>query len=422
MQRWVAEPHHQPQEAPLLPHHGPSAAAPDPTSGEKEEDESTAEDNYDGVLRLPTPKLRFNTSRQIGGYVTNFDFLPLYGGTGTGEGEAKFLCVDGNGMASLYDIEAATVEMMPRLNKKPDPWWNPVSLCVTHTTAAAEDDPSRPDVAHDPDRPDALYVMDRKGHSFEVFVYGDPNPPSPSKFMDEWYRDRVHRNSCVWHWRELPSPPIVLDEANNYHRRGRDPVSVESYALVHGHDSEEDASSSNTTIYVSFEPTASTRERPEPNPAAGTYCFDTRTGEWTKAGDWKLPFWSRALHVPELGNNLLFGFENIGFHIHPHFTVVDISGAMRMDGPAPALRHAWIEIDPPSGWHETNRSMVYLGDGKFCIHRSFNIMEMDGWGSGTECVDTVVLLTGVEVVREGSRLRMVKHKSKRLDTLIHSIL
>ena len=66
--------------------------------------------------------------------------------------------------------------------------------------------------------------------------------------------------------------------------------------------------------------------------------------------------------------------------------------------------------------------MVYLGDGKFCIHRSFNIMEMDGWGSDTECVDTVVLLTGVEVVREGSRLRMVKHKSKRLDTLIHSIL
>lgn len=42
-------------------------------------------------------------------------------------------------------------------------------------------------------------------------------------------------------------------------------------------------------------------------------------------------------------------------------------------------------------------------------------MEMDGWGSGTECVDTVVLLTGVEVVREGSKLRMVKHKSKRLD-------
>lgn len=229
-----------------------------PAANREEDDDSTAEENYDGVLRLPTPKLRFKTSRQMGGYLTNFDFLPFYGGTGTGEGEEKFLCVDGNGMASLYDIEAATVEMMPRLNKKPDPWWNPVSLCVTHTTAAAEDDPSRPD---------ALYVMDRKGHSFEAFVYGDPNPPSPSKFMDEWYRDSVHRDRCVWHWRQLPPPPIVVDEANNYHHRGRDPISVESYALVHGHGGEEDASSSNNTICVSFS-TGSRDERPDLTPSA----------------------------------------------------------------------------------------------------------------------------------------------------------
>ena len=133
-------------------------------------------------------------------------------------------------------------------------------------------------------------------------------------------------------------------------------------------------------------------------------------------------FWSRALHVPELGSDLLFGFKNTYFHTHSCFSAVDVSGAMRMDGSAPALRHAWVEINTPSGCLEQDRGMVYLGDGKFCIHRTFNIMEMDGWGSGTECVDTVVLLTGVELVREGSRLRMIKHKSKRLDTLIHSIL
>ncbi|KAF7092390.1 hypothetical protein CFC21_094893 [Triticum aestivum] len=227
--------------------------------------------------------------------------------------------------------------------------------------------------------PDALYVMDRKGHSFEAFVYGDPDPPPPSRFMDEWYRDRAHRDRCVWHWRDLPPPPIVVDEGDNYY-----------------HDL---------------------------TPLSGTYCFNTRTGEWTKAGDWKLPFWSRALHVPELGSDLLFGFENTYFHIHSCFSAVDVSGARRMDGSAPALRHAWVKIDPPSGWHEQDRSMVYLGDGKFCIHRSFDIMETYGWSSGhEERVDTVVLLTGVEVVREGSRLRMVKHKSKRLDTYIASIL
>ncbi|XBH81985.1 hypothetical protein VPH35_107459 [Triticum aestivum] len=61
---------------------------------------------------------------------------------------------------------------------------------------------------------------------------------------------------------------------------------------------------------------------------------------------------------------------------------------------------------------------------RFCIHRSFDIMETDGWGSDEERVDTVVLLTGVEVevVRDGSGLQMIKHKSKRLDSDIYDVL
>uniref|UniRef100_R7W806 Uncharacterized protein n=1 Tax=Aegilops tauschii TaxID=37682 RepID=R7W806_AEGTA len=517
--------------------------------------ESTEEENYNGVLKLPAAKLRVNTSPQL--RTTTFDFLPFYGGTGGGRGEERILGVDGNGNAVLCDADTGIIAIMPSLDKPKG--WDPISLCVTHSTDATADT-TCPDTGHDPDHPDALYVMDGEGRSFEALVYGDPDPPPPHEYMDY-----IDRNRWVWHWRPLPPPPIMVDG------RGGGSISVESYALlnghggdenasnsnsssticvsfnnnscrersahksaptggtycfdtgtgkwakagdwmlpfwyralhvpelgegllfgfqktglsvqprrfcavdvsgamrmdgsapvlrhawvdvdppprwdlqhysavylgegrfcihrsfdimalVHGQGGEEDASSSNDTICVSFN-TDSHDERPDLTPLSGTYCFNTRTGEWTKAGDWKLPFWSRALHVPELGSDLLFGFENTYFHIHSCFSAVDVSGARRMDGSAPALRHAWVEIDPPSGWHEQDRSMVYLGDGKFCIHRSFDIMETYGWSSGhEERVDTVVLLTGVEVVREGSRLRMVKHKSKRLDTYIDSIL
>ncbi|XBI50787.1 hypothetical protein VPH35_114144 [Triticum aestivum] len=215
-------------------------------------------------------------------------------------------------------------------------------------------------------------LLSRIGHSFEAFIYGDPNPPSPSRFMDKWYQESIQRNKCVWHWRELPPPPIVVDEANNY-RPWTDQFSYRSWTV--------------------------------------------RSGPQRATSGPKSPL------VPSRpGDGLLFGFENTYFHIHSCFSVVDVSSAMRMDGATPALRHAWVEINTPSGCLEQDRGMVYLGDGKFCIHRSFDIMETDGWGSGSECVDTVDLLTGMEVVREGSRLRMVKHKSKRLDTHIHSIL
>ena len=45
-------------------------------------------------------------------------------------------------------------------------------------------------------------------------------------------------------------------------------------------------------------------------------------------------------------------------------------------------------------------------------------METDGSGSGEECV----LLTGVEVVRDGSGLQTIMHKSRRLDSVIYYVL
>ncbi|KAE8773748.1 hypothetical protein D1007_53988 [Hordeum vulgare] len=39
----------------------------------------------------------------------------------------------------------------------------------------------------------------------------------------------------------------------------------------------------------------------------GTYCFHTATHEWSKAGDWVMPFIGKADYVPELG--LWFGIS-----------------------------------------------------------------------------------------------------------------
>lgn len=234
--------------------------------------------------------------------------------------------------------------------------------------------------------------MDREGRSFEALVYGDPNPPPPCEYMDF-----IDRNRWVWHWRPLPPQPI----GNN-----------------------ENASNNSSTICVSFNNDSCRQWSGHKSaPTGGTYCFDTGTGKWVKAGDWMLPFCYRALHVPELGNGLLFGFQKTGLSVQSRrFCAVDVSGAMRMDGSAPVLRHAWVDVDPPPRWDLQHYSMVYLGEGRFCIHRSFDIMVTDGWGSGEESVDTVVLLTGVEVVQEGPGLRMIKHKSVRLNTCIDSIL
>jgi hypothetical protein len=85
------------------------------------------------------------------------------------------------------------------------------------------------------------------------------------------------------------------------------------------------------------------------------------------------------------------------------------------------LRHAWLVVDPPppTDWFQSGNSVAYMGAGRFCIHTGFNIMAKDGYGD-YYTVDTATLLTGVEVVREAgsSKLRMVKHKTKRIHHLL----
>jgi hypothetical protein len=69
--------------------------------------------------------------------------------------------------------------------------------------------------------------------------------------------------------------------------------------------------------------------------------------EWTKAGDWTLPFWGRLHHAVELGDGLLFGLENEKPY---RFCAMDISG-IKMNRP-PVLQHAWLEhAEPPEDWY-----------------------------------------------------------------------
>ncbi|KAM0880259.1 hypothetical protein ACQ4PT_033716 [Festuca glaucescens] len=337
----------------------------------KEATTTLQEEDYD-ELPLPRPKLSFQPPSSPSSY-TELSFLPFYGSRGGGGGEEKVLCVNKSGHASIYHADACTVELVPSL-RMPNRYY-PVSCSVTNAGAA------------DPAFADTLNVMDSEGSSFEALVYGDPGPP---------YRRLAYDDTHAWHWCTLPTPPV--EDAESL-----------CYALLHG---QQDASA---TICVSF----SRRDLGYYGGPDGTYCFDTASHEWSKAGDWTLPFRTRAHHAPELGQDLLFGIEE---GEPSRFCAMDVSGIKTNS--APVMRHAWLEhADPPPEWSLANDSVAYLGAGRFCIHMSFNIMGECGYADW-EIMDTVVLLTGVEVVRApgSSGLRMVKHKSKFLDCVIRSLI
>ncbi|CAM0943788.1 unnamed protein product [Alopecurus aequalis] len=358
-----------------------SAAA---AAKEEEEKAMPQKEDYGDVLPLPPSKLRFESPPFDMG--NTFEFLPF------GGGGARILCVNEAGGAILYDADAATVKAMPSLRESSRlvGLQLPASFAVTHA---------------DPARPGAFYVLDGVRHSFQALVYGDPTSSSTQfPFCGEldtspWRKWSMYSGRYAWHWRQLPPPPVHddSDSSSSFQSYGdRDSRGyLQCYALLNGN-----------TICVSFLLPA----------RAATYCFDTATGEWTKVGDWRLPFFSRALHVPELGDNLLFGIHGLSF------CAIDVSGAMKNESAAPVLRHDWVDVDPtpPLEWNLHGQSVAYLGAGRFCIHRAFDIKAQGGYGDW-DTVDTVTMLTGVEVVREAgsSKLRLVKHKTKRVDYMDH---
>uniref|UniRef100_A0ACD5Y9Q6 Uncharacterized protein n=1 Tax=Avena sativa TaxID=4498 RepID=A0ACD5Y9Q6_AVESA len=292
------------------------------------------------ISRMPAPKLKLERPAVMD---NRMDFLPFYE-RGCG-GYSKILCIDEEGRTVLYDTDAGLLHSVPGLNGPKGA--KPISFSIIDRNP------------RDPGRADALYVMGRYPRrydyfNFEALMYSEPS--------NSW-KD--------WRWHRLPPPPAHVDTSM-----------VSCHALIDepGHD---------PILMVS-----STEES-----RVGTYCFNTCTNLWSKAGDWTLPFVGRVEHVPEL-DNLWFG---IAIKWPYDLCAMDLSVEV------PLLAYNWEDLALPEDWEMTDCSMVYLGDGKFCIAKIFEFyMDNDQTEMGA-------VISGLEVLRHGepsSKLVMVKHKSK----------
>nr|TKW24095.1 hypothetical protein SEVIR_3G030500v2 [Setaria viridis] len=148
-----------------------------------------------------------------------------------------------------------------------------------------------------------------------------------------------------------------------------------------------------------------------------TYSFDTVALEWSKAGDWVLPFLSKAEHDAGLG--LWLGLSAASPY---DLCAVDLSAAAG-DKPPPAVQRVGLDVYTQANWYMRKVALVNVGPGRFCTAKIFDVVdEQHG-----EYVSSVAVFTGVDVVPDDDdrqrerRLRMVKHRSECLATGTDSI-
>lgn len=277
--------------------------------------------------------------------------------------EGMILCCDGVGQTVVYDPSSHSMQVMPMMNapKGPMSIVCPLDRTKAHATSSATCDPNST-VA----RESFIYNWIKGEHSESLYIM-DMAPRCPFSF------EMLSFSSKGWLWRALPPPPF-LDPGCKARR--------DSCAVVNSN-----------TIFLS----PSTHDG-----VIGTYCFDTVTHEWCKAGDWVLPFQGRAEFFPELGHWI--GFS----HCSPYH----ICAVSSLD--PPEVVHSWSDLDPPEGWSLLDLYLVNLGSGRFCTVKFFDVRD-PSYGDGV--INDVVVFTGVEVVRNtnqtgGIGFEMLKHKSK----------
>uniref|UniRef100_A0A8I6X1U6 Uncharacterized protein n=1 Tax=Hordeum vulgare subsp. vulgare TaxID=112509 RepID=A0A8I6X1U6_HORVV len=139
----------------------------------------------------------------------------------------------------------------------------------------------------------------------------------------------------------------------------------------------------------------------------GTYCFDIKTREWSKAGDWLMPFNGKADYVPELG--LWFGVSN-------NFPcAADLSGIIRGEEPPPDKMRIWDRDDLPEEWQPDNLRdpcVVSLGSGRFIVVDFLDAMKFNKDWNQMETVKEFALFTGMEVALSSATSKAMAATSK----------
>ncbi|KAK3159489.1 hypothetical protein QOZ80_2AG0150760 [Eleusine coracana subsp. coracana] len=188
-----------------------------------------------------------------------------------------------------------------------------------------------------------------------------------------------------WHWRSLP--PLPHDDGDH--------ASIDSCAVVAGGSQ------------IWFTSTTSSK-------MSCTYSFDTTKLLWSKPADWALPFRGCAQFIPELGHHW-FGISS-----EDHGNVLcacDLTADSSVSPWPPVTALDDAMAGAPKDWQLLSARSVYLGSGKFCIARVFNVSKtrichktqfyhhMD---------ENFAVLAGVEVViSDGPKFRLVKHQAER---------
>ncbi|XP_048537308.1 uncharacterized protein LOC125515853 [Triticum urartu] len=279
--------------------------------------------------------------------------------------ESKVVLVDRGNRMLRFDVVDGTrcIDTLPWLH---GPKVMPMSISVPPTDVHLYDGEHTGD----------LYIIDG-------LLYPHMAEERPQFEALVWRGIRPTHHS-FWHCDILPLPPWIT-----HHKR----------AFVHGHALVGD------TICFSI---SGTEDASTSNSAgiegAGTYCFHIATREWSKAGDWLMPFHGKADYVPELG--LWFGISSQGNLP----CAADLSGVVTGEEPSPDKMRIWARDDLPEEWQPDilfRSKVASLGSGRFIL---MDMLDTIAPASGKE----FTLFTGMELAfSNGSKGNESGHHNSR---------